>query len=256
MARTIADAVRELCLGFPETEEVESHGQPTFHGSGKTFATFTVNHHGDGRVALNLAAPPGAQQLHVETEPGYYFVPPYVGPKGWLGIELNKGLAWNSVARHAHQAWSRVVPAALAATCPAPPAIAAPDVDMRPEDIDPLLAPRAREVLDELEARCSRLPETVAARQFGNPVWKAGRKTFVICHRHAGELALQFWVGAEAQGLLADDPRYSVPSYTGHNGWIELRVESFADWDEIQGLLEASYRHFALKRMLRELDGR
>jgi len=255
MPRTLPDAVRELCLGFPETGEVESHGQPNFRAGGKTFATFTVNHHGDGRVALNLAAPPGAQQLHVETEPQYYFVPPYVGPRGWLGIELNRGLAWDSIARHVHAAWCEVVPASLAATCPEPPAAKAPDVEMRPQDIDPLLAPRAQEVLGELRLRCAALPETAEAAQFGSPVWKAGKKSFVICHRRGGELALQFWVGMAAQGMLTQDPRYRVPPYIGHNGWIELVVESFADWDEIQGLLEGSYRHFALKRMLKALPG-
>ena len=255
MTRTIPEVVRELCLGLPETEEVKSHGQPNFRGRGKTFATFTVNHHGDGRVALNVAAPAGAQQLHVEIEPEYYFVPPYVGPKGWLGIELNKGLAWSSIARHVHTAWCQVVPTELADSCPIPPEVAAPDVEMAPEDIDPMLAPRALEILDELRSRCAAFPETSETTQFGSPVWKAGKKTFVICHSHAGVLSLQFWVGLEAQGMLTEDPRYRVPSYIGHNGWISLVVQSYADWDEIQGLLETSYRHFALKRMLKVLDG-
>lgn len=50
-------------------------------------------------------------------------------------------------------------------------------------------------------------------------------------------------------------PRYSIPMYTGHNGWIDLDVEDHIDWDEVQGLLETSYRLFALKRTLKALDG-
>ena len=54
MARSIPDAVREICLSFPAVEEVSPHGSPDFKVEGKSFATFCVNHHGDGRVALWL----------------------------------------------------------------------------------------------------------------------------------------------------------------------------------------------------------
>ena len=80
-ARDINSAVREICLSFPEAEEVPSRGSPDFRVQGKTFATYCVNHHGDGHVALWLHSPAGAQQLYSEMEPEYYFVPPYVGPK-------------------------------------------------------------------------------------------------------------------------------------------------------------------------------
>jgi hypothetical protein len=57
---------------------------------GKTFAAYVVNHHGDGRIALWLNAPSGAQELYVKQEPKHFFVPPYVGPRGWLGVNLDK----------------------------------------------------------------------------------------------------------------------------------------------------------------------
>ena len=56
------------------------------------------------------------------------------------------------------------------------------------------------------------------------------------------------------QSTLTFDPRYSIPPYIGHNGWVELDVEEHADYEEIDDLALASYRHFALKRMLRALD--
>src|ERR1700738_794349 len=65
MAKDINEAVREVCLSFPEAEEFLSHGSPNFRVRGKTFASFVVNHHGDGRVALWLNVPPGAQESHV-----------------------------------------------------------------------------------------------------------------------------------------------------------------------------------------------
>ena len=99
MAKDINQAVREVCLWYPESEEVLSHGQPDFRVRGKTFATYVVNHHGDGRIALWLNSPTGAQQHFVGAEPRHFFVPPYVGPRGWLGVNLDQGISWKTVAK-------------------------------------------------------------------------------------------------------------------------------------------------------------
>ena len=80
------------------------HEKPDFKVKGKSFATFCVNHHGDGKVALWLRMPSGAQQMFTDLDPEAYFVPPYVGPRGWLGVELNKGLNWAEIAMRAHMA--------------------------------------------------------------------------------------------------------------------------------------------------------
>src|ERR1700728_3432409 len=97
MTRDISQAVRDACLGPPEAEEFVSHGSPNFRVRGKTFATYVVNHHGDGRVALWLNAAPGAQESRVRAEPAHFFVPPYVGPRGWLGVILDRGIGWNRI---------------------------------------------------------------------------------------------------------------------------------------------------------------
>lgn len=254
MPRTISEAVHALCLAFPDTEVVESHGSPNFKVAGKTYATFTVNHHGDGRVALNVASPAGAQQLYTEMEPEFYFVPPYVGHKGWLGIELNNGIPWSSVIKRTAEAWEHVAPAALAKTLAKAPAVKAPTAGMKPAEINPFLQPRVQATLDRLRKICAGYPETAETTQFGNPTWKAGKKTFVSSHFRNRALHLQFWVGTERQGLLTGDPRYGIPMYMGHNGWIELNVDEHVSWPEVEGLVDDSYRHFALKRMLKALD--
>lgn len=231
-----------------------SHGSPNFRVAGKTFATFTVNHHGDGRVALNVASPAGAQQLHTQTEPEHYFVPPYVGPKGWLGIELNEGLDWATIANRVREAWENVAPKALANALDTTPSIQAPTQKMRAEEINPFLRASVQKVLKRLRKLCNALPETVETTQFGNPAWKAGKKTYITTQYSAGRLCLQFWVGADQQSMLAMDSRYCIPPYMGHNGWIELDVQEYVDWPEVESLLHNSYRHFALKRMLKALD--
>ena len=228
-AKTVLDAVREICLHLPETTEVVSHGSPNFRVADKTFATFSVNHHGDGRVALLLAMGPGAQLYHVTIEPQYYFVPPYVGPRGWVGIELNKRLSWRTVALRVWETYEWIAPRQLK------------------ENMSP---PRIQNILKRLAAICLALPETSASTSFGNPVWVADKKSFVQAWRYDGQLKLAFWVGPDRQDALILDPRYLLPAYMAHNGWIALNAEQGVNWDEVESLAFDSYRHFALKRML------
>ncbi|MGO9956553.1 MAG: MmcQ/YjbR family DNA-binding protein [Solirubrobacteraceae bacterium] len=99
-------SVRELCLSLPQTSERPSHGAPSFFIAAKRmFVTYHDNHHGDGRLAVWCAAPPGAQREHVEREPGAYFVPPYVGRQGWIGVRLDRQLVWDEVAGVIEDAW-------------------------------------------------------------------------------------------------------------------------------------------------------
>ena len=91
--------VRAVCMAFPETIERLSHGAPTFFAGGKkTFVMFLDDHHGDGRLAIWCAAPPGVQGTLVDEEPTRFFVPPYVGPRGWVGVRLDLDVDWDEVA--------------------------------------------------------------------------------------------------------------------------------------------------------------
>src|ERR1051325_9192111 len=90
--------VRELCHQLPDVTERPSHGSQTFFVGKRTFAYFLDNHHGDGRLALWCAAPEGAQAMLVDSDPDGYFLPPYVAHRGWIGVRLDRDLAWNQVA--------------------------------------------------------------------------------------------------------------------------------------------------------------
>jgi hypothetical protein len=92
--------LRKICLALPETTEKLSHGEPTwFAGAkGRVFVSLS-NHHHDDRLGFWCAAPPGEQQALVSSAPGRFFVPPYVGHKGWLGVYLDVGdVDWPEVA--------------------------------------------------------------------------------------------------------------------------------------------------------------
>ena len=254
MAKDIPAAVREVCLSLPEATERPSRGSPDFRVREKTFATFVVNHHGDGRIALWLRAPAGAQALFTESEPDYFFVPPYVGPRGWLGVHLDRGLDWGRIAEQVHDAYVEVAPRSLAAAAGAPIEIDPPTETIDPVAFDPMNAARAQELVPQLAQRCLVLPETAEDERFGHAVWRAGKKTFCSAEHHDDRLQFSFWVGLEMQSILSEQARFRVPAYTGHNGWMVLDVEESVDWDEVEDLLLTSYRHFALKRMLKALD--
>jgi len=100
--RSLADKqlerVRALVHALPNVTEKLSHGAPTFFVKQKSFANFVDNHHGDGRLALWCMAPPGAQAMLVDSNPDHYFVPPYVGYMGWVGVRLDRDNEWAQIA--------------------------------------------------------------------------------------------------------------------------------------------------------------
>lgn len=114
MAQKHLERVRRICSALPETTEKISHGEPTFFVKKKVYVMFANNHHNDGHVAVWIPAPPGAQQVLVESDPELYFVPPYVGYRGWIGIELEH-IDDEDLRDHIHTAWELIAPKRLAA---------------------------------------------------------------------------------------------------------------------------------------------
>jgi len=254
MAKNITDAVREICLWFPDTDEVMSHGSPNFRVAEKTFAIYSINHHGDGHLALWLPAPPGAQSMYTDGEPEYFYVPPYVGPKGWLGIDLDQGLSWLRVADLVREAYVEMAPKALTSTLGPTPEIEPPSETIDPEVFDPFCASFAQDRLRTLRELCLALPEVTEASRFGDPCFKAGKKNFCSLYFRDKRLQLSVWAGAEGQSNLTFDKRYQIPAYTGHNGWLDLDIHDELLSAEAHNLIMDSYKHFALQRMLKMLD--
>ncbi|HEX2054562.1 MAG TPA: MmcQ/YjbR family DNA-binding protein [Actinomycetota bacterium] len=107
------ERLRAICLELPEVTERLSHGEPTWFVRGKkTLATFASHHH-DDRLAFWCPAPQGAQQEMVAAEPDRFFVPPYVGGRGWLGVRLDVSVDWEEVRRIIEEAYRAVAPTKL-----------------------------------------------------------------------------------------------------------------------------------------------
>ena len=109
------DRLRRICLALPETSERMSHGEPTFFvRDKKTFVTYADHHH-DDRLAFWCAAPDGFQSMLVEAEPERFFVPPYVGHRGWVGVRLDVQVDWDEIASFVDAAYRVVAPRSLLA---------------------------------------------------------------------------------------------------------------------------------------------
>ena len=108
------DRVREVALALPETSERLSHGSPTFFiREKKTFVMCMDHHHNDGRVAIWCSAAPGVQDELVTQEPERFFVPPYVGHRGWIGVRLDVDVDWEEIAAIVTDAYRNVAPKTL-----------------------------------------------------------------------------------------------------------------------------------------------
>jgi hypothetical protein len=107
--KTPLDRVRAICTALPEVTERPSHGAPTWFIAGKkTFVMFHNDHHGDGILGLWCAAPPGAQAELMSEEPDRFFVPAYVGHRGWIGVRLDRSPDWTEVAEIIEDAYRAV----------------------------------------------------------------------------------------------------------------------------------------------------
>jgi uncharacterized protein YdhG (YjbR/CyaY superfamily) len=103
--------VRRICATMPSVSEKTSHGAPTFfvEKDKGVFVMFADNHHQDGHLAVWLPAPAGLQSALIEDAPATYFKPPYVGPSGWIGVELDQ-VSDEALEIHIREAWKIAAP--------------------------------------------------------------------------------------------------------------------------------------------------
>lgn len=104
--------LRAICLALPEAVETGGVGNPSFKVRERIFA---MRHGHEGRPSLWCKAPPGAQDVLVRTEPARYFVPPYVGHHGWVGVWLDGEADWDELADLIEDSYRITAPKRLAA---------------------------------------------------------------------------------------------------------------------------------------------
>jgi hypothetical protein len=252
--------LRAICYGFLGTEEKLSHGMPSFHVRGKMFVHFVDNHHADGRIAIWCKGTFERQRELVAAHPERYFVPPYVGVKGWLGARVDlPATDWLELAILIEEGWLAIAPPKLARgeageaakipPRPPPPKRATTDAKV------------ARESLARLEKICLALPETTREQESSpHARFLVGKKAFVyFLDNHHGDGMIVACVRGELSAnakLVKKDPKqFCSPAYMGPRGWLGIRLESGkVDWKALAARVEASYREMAPKKLLRALD--
>ena len=115
----LIERVRRICFSFPETTEKISHGEPTWFVRKKVFAMFSNNHHHDGHVAVTVPAAIGIQEALVKAAPEKFYRPPYVGVRGWIGIEV-AAVSDEELTAHIREAWKIIAPPKLQASVQGP----------------------------------------------------------------------------------------------------------------------------------------
>jgi hypothetical protein len=104
-----------MCLALPEAREVEAWGEPTFRVK-TIFAMYSGpgGSHGRESASVWVKAVPANQDLLVTAAPDRFFVPPYVGPSGWIGVHLDRpDTDWDELAELLRDAWRMSVPKRL-----------------------------------------------------------------------------------------------------------------------------------------------
>lgn len=108
--------VREIALALPDADERLSHDSPGFFiRKGKFFAYFWHNHHGDGITCVHVKTSGREEQaMLIDMDPDCYFIPPYLGPSGWIGMRLDQSdTDWERVADRIAMSWEMVAPRRL-----------------------------------------------------------------------------------------------------------------------------------------------
>jgi len=106
------DQLRAICLALPEASEQGGVGDPSFKVRDKIFA---MQHRVNDRLSMWCKAPPGAQDVLVGSDAKRFFVPPYVGHHGWVGLWLDVEIDWSEVADLVEESYRMTAPKRLSA---------------------------------------------------------------------------------------------------------------------------------------------
>jgi hypothetical protein len=251
-AEALFQRLRELCFGFPGVEEKLSHGSPAFFVRGKMFAMFANDGHRDGRVAVWFKAEHARQAALVAEDPARFFVPPYVGVKGWVGARLDREPDWEALTILIEDGWASVAPAAVASgpVLPAPTGVTLATTDKKV----------AAAALALVSAIAAELPESAAERDGWHTSFQVRGKSYAyVVDNHHGDGIVGVWLKmgkGENLAVVAHDPRrFFIPPYLGPRGWLGIRLDTpKIDWTDVADRLRAAHAAVAPKRPLKR-DG-
>jgi len=105
----------KICLALPETAREDTGRHSTFRVRKKVFAYYLDNHHGDGIVSVCCKAALGENRDLADSDPARFYIPAYIGPRGWVGLRLDAGkVDWREVAELVAESYRLAAPKRLA----------------------------------------------------------------------------------------------------------------------------------------------
>jgi hypothetical protein len=105
--------LRAICMALPEVEERLSHAEPTWFVRGKKSFVMYCNYHHGLRLGFWAAAPDGALEVLGDVKRDQFYKPPYVGTRGWIGVNLDVVVDWDEIAVLVEDAYRCVAPNTL-----------------------------------------------------------------------------------------------------------------------------------------------
>jgi predicted DNA-binding protein (MmcQ/YjbR family) len=106
--------VTEICGALPAAEHEEHDDHTIYRVRGRVFAYFLANHHGDGIVSVCVKSRLGENLDRVRVDPERFYLPAYIGPRGWFGLRLDRGrVRWREVAAIVEQSYRLSAPKSL-----------------------------------------------------------------------------------------------------------------------------------------------
>jgi predicted DNA-binding protein (MmcQ/YjbR family) len=106
----------QICLALPEATREDTGQHATFRVRRKPFAYFLNNHHGDGIIGLWCKVLPGDNHALIRSDPKRFYMPAYVGPRGWVGLRLDTGeVDWEEVSELVRHSYLLIAPKSLCA---------------------------------------------------------------------------------------------------------------------------------------------
>jgi hypothetical protein len=248
--------VREICLRFPGADEKLSHGMPSFHVRGKMFAHFVDNSHGgSAQIAVWCKSTFEDQKRRIAENPKRFFSPPYVGVKGWLGIDVQpKNADWIELTMIVEEAWAAVAPPKVVSGEAKPPRIPKKPMPARVVT-DETVAKRALEKLSNI---CLSLPESERDADGSHASFRVRKKVFVyFLDNHHGDGIISACVKGEAAEnakLIKKNPEtYYAPAYIASRGYLGIRLDSRSvDWRDVEARVKKSWEATAPKTLLKK----
>ena len=106
-----------ICLALPEAGVEYSGSHATFRVRKKVFAYFLDNHHGDSIVSVCTKTHLGENLDLSREQPAKFYMPAYIGPRGWVGLRLDRPrVDWREVAEFVRSSYRAVAPKKLVAS--------------------------------------------------------------------------------------------------------------------------------------------